>query len=358
MTRKWFFALCFSIFSSSVVAVTIEEVNEAITDTFNYLDSYQSISDIDEKRLQNNIDVLESGSLEMTFSPKNFAIILRAQLDAAEAINKKYKFNNLPFDVSQVQKLLDNLDDLQEITDTYLGDLEYTAGHISAHQLNNYSLAYRYWSTCGESGHAGCMNILASSFESGEFVVEQDIEQAVYWHSKTVNTGVRWMCAGLFSARRLAILNTTGVETNKSTSSWLTTASKLRAKLAAHKDNEGICNEDSEYLLNYVLLGFDHKWLDKLATIKLDSDNIVNNGREEYLSLFSNAKTIEELQPTLEKMYDDNKRCTSAEEFALKVRKNSTALNHILDYVSSLDPEQCATEKYTIKRLYQQSLLL
>ena len=355
MTRKWLFALCCSIFSSAVVAVTIEDVNVAINDTFNYLHSYKSITEIDEKRLQNNIDILESGSREITFSPEDFAIILRAQLNAAEAINRKYKFNNLPIDVSQVQKLLNNLDDLKEVTDSYLGDLEYTAGQISAHQLDNYSLAYLYWSTCGEAGHAGCMNILASSYESGEFVVEQDLEKAVYWHSKTVNTGIRWMCAGLFSARRLAVLNTIGIETHKSTSFWLDAASELRAKLATHTAKSGVCDEDSEYLLNYVLLGFDDKWLDKIATIKLDSKNIVNNGREKYLSLFSKAKTIEELKPALEIMYDDNRRCISAEEFALKVRKNSTALNQILNYVSNLDSEQCASEKYTINRLHQQS---
>jgi hypothetical protein len=50
-------------------------------------------------------------------------------------------------------------------------------------------------------------------------------------------------------------------------------------------------------------------------------------------------------------MYDDHRRCSAIEEFALKNKGNKVELDLIHSYISNLDPEHCATYQATVARL-------
>jgi hypothetical protein len=339
------------LFSFSSLAVTIEDVNIAHNAIRTQLYSNKPVTALNEHVLQNHIDTLETATREIDFDESNFAIILHSQLSAAELINNKYRYSGQAMDLSQVQDLLDDLDQFSELTDIDLNNLEYTAGHIAAHQLQNKGLAHRYWSKCGQNGHAGCMNILASGYETGEFVVEKDLDKAVKWHSRVVSTGTRWACAGFFSSLRLAILSSSGVNTNKPTTHWLKSANELRAKRMVEQDNTNACHSDIEYIAHYTMDGHEQKWLDKLATVNIKEDIPTRAGRADWIKIFPNAQNLNVLMPALNEMYDDARRCSAVEEFALKSKGNKAALNSIHNYISTLDPEHCAIYQATIIRL-------
>lgn len=345
------FALSLLAFSLPSFAVTLEDVNHAHKAIQSQLYSADPLNTLDINELQKHIDTLETATREIEFDAANFAIILNAQLSAAELINKKYHFNGEPIDVSQVQDFLDDLDTLSEVTDIKLNNLQYNAGHIAAHQLQNKGLAYRYWSECGINGHAGCMNILATSYESGEFVVEKDFHKAVTWHKRVVATGTRWNCAGVYSSLRLAILSSSGVETHKPTEHWLEQVTLLREQRIEEKGDPNVCSPDMEYIAHYTMSGFGQKWLDKLASINMNEDNITRSGRASWIADFDKAQSLNVLIPTLDLMYDDARRCSAIEEFALKNKGNKVELDLIHSYISNLDPEHCAPNQATVIRL-------
>lgn len=343
--------LCLLAFSLPSFAVTLEDVNHAHKAIQTQLYSTDPLNTLDINELQLHINTLETATREMKFDAANFAIILNAQLSAAELINKKHHFNGEPIDVSQVQDFLDDLDTLSELSDIKLNNLQYNAGHIAAHQLQNKGLAHRYWSECGINGHAGCMNILATSYESGEFVVEKDLGKAVTWHKRVVDTGTRWNCAGVYSSLRLAILSSSGVETHKPTEHWLEQITLLREQRIEETDNVDVCSPDMEYIAHYTMHGFEQKWLDKLASLNINKDNTTRSGRASWVANFANAQSLNVLTPTLDLMYDDHRRCSATEEFALKNKGNKVELDLIHSYISNLDPEHCATYQATVARL-------
>lgn len=339
------------LFCMPTFALTIEEVNIAHKAIGTQLHSNKPLTALDEQVLQKHIDTLEKATREIDFDAENFALILNAQLNAAQLINKTHHFNGQSIDVSQVQDLLDDLDKLRELTDINLNNLEYIAGHIAAHQLQNKGLAHRYWSACGKNGHAGCMNILAAGYETGEFFVEEDLDKAVTWHTRVIDTGTRWNCAGVYSSLRLAILSSSGIDTLKPITYWLNSATKLQELRAAESDNAHTCNPDSIYLAHYIMNGYEQKWLDKLATVDIKESITSEAGRKQWITHFANAQNLSALMPALDSMYDDNRRCSAVEEFALKNKGNKTELNSIYSYISMLDPEHCATHQATVKRL-------
>ena len=345
-------ALSLLAFSLPSFAVTLEDVNHAHKAIQTQLYSVDPLDTLDINELQLHINTLETATREMEFDAANFAIILNAQLSAAELINKKHHFNGEPIDVSQVQDFLDDLDTLSELSDIKLNNLQFNAGHIAAHQLQNKGLAHRYWSECGINGHAGCMNILATSYESGEFVVEKDLDKAVTWHKRVVGTGTRWNCAGVYSSLRLAILSSSGAETHKPTEHWLEQVTLLREQRIEEKGNADVCNPDMEYIAHYTMNGFDNKWLDKLASININEDNITRSGRASWIADFAKAQSLNVLIPTLDLMYDDARRCSAIEEFALKNKGNKAELDVIHSYISNLDPDHCAQNQATVTRLH------
>lgn len=357
MNFKGFLIYSFLLFSSPIYAVTIEGVNDAYEAIQSELKSEVPILELNVQQLQKHIDTLKIATNEMEFDVTNFSRILLAKLRAAELINKKYLFSKQPIDVSQVQGFLDDLERLRDRTGDNLNSLEFTAGHIAAHQLQNQAIAYRYWLSCGNKGHAGCMNILASSYESGEFVVEQDLDKAVTWHKRVVDTGTRWGCAGVFSSLRLAILSSSGVNTKKSTEYWLDTLTELREKRADESENTNACEPYSEYIARYTMSGFENKWLDKLTSVEVSQNDPTYSGRAEWNASFASVHTLNTLKPILSVMYDDTWRCEAVEQYAFKVKGDPVELENIYNYLSTLDPEHCAKYLSTVVRLNEMTTM-
>ncbi len=84
---------------------------------------------------------------------------------------------------------------------------EYWAGSIARNQLHDESAAYSYWEKCAASGHAGCINIMASARITGDGGQRVDAHQALALHSAIYNTGLNFYCAGALSAMNIAAIN-------------------------------------------------------------------------------------------------------------------------------------------------------
>lgn len=79
----------------------------------------------------------------------------------------------------------------------------YLAG-AAAFQVNRMRLAYEYWRQCAEFEHAGCMNVMATAYQTGDNGIEIDLDQSIAYHRQVYETGTMFRCAGSFSAAAIA----------------------------------------------------------------------------------------------------------------------------------------------------------
>ena len=352
MIRNSLTLLGLLLFSPLSISEPIEDVKLALSNISQHLESRKKPQDLNQAYLQANIDTLAQINREYSLNDVAKATILNAQLRATYEINHARKSMGQDYDVSQAQSLLDTLDSYEQQGVSGLRDGQYQAGHIAAHQLDNFPLAHRYWFSCAQASHAGCMNILASGFESGEFVVSIDREQAAYWHVRVVETGIDWNCAGIFSALRLAKLSAIGVDSGKTLEQWLATADDLTEEMTKAERNVN-CSPDLGLVANYVLTGFDEKWRAAIESYEFDADHKWEAGRAAWLANFATAASINELMPALDIMANDLERCTAAEEFAFKVRNDRNELQQTFSYMSGLSPHECDSQNALVSRLIE-----
>jgi hypothetical protein len=84
---------------------------------------------------------------------------------------------------------------------------EFWAGIVARNLLHDEVGAYSYWEKCALMAHAGCINNVASARISGAGGQKVDVQEALGLHSIVFNSGVRYHCAGAFSAMGIAEIN-------------------------------------------------------------------------------------------------------------------------------------------------------
>lgn len=97
------------------------------------------------------------------------------------------------------------------------------AGVIAYNYLKDETKAGAYWSLCAESGHAGCINNVASGYFTGALGFPLDIEKSIENHKRVFDTGTAFGCAGFFSGLQLAEIAAflPMYETGSSFATWL-----------------------------------------------------------------------------------------------------------------------------------------
>jgi hypothetical protein len=85
-------------------------------------------------------------------------------------------------------------------------EAEYVAGSAAMLLLASPGRAYAYWEKCADQGHAGCLNNMANARFTGEGGLKVDIKQALDYHSRVFETGIKYRCAGAESARNIALI--------------------------------------------------------------------------------------------------------------------------------------------------------
>jgi hypothetical protein len=97
---------------------------------------------------------------------------------------------------------------------------------------------------CASSGHAGCVNNLASARVTGAGGQKVDVQEALNLHTGVYNSGLRYHCAGAFSALAIAEINYfTGVRRpGDDELEWTKKAEGLLDQLETMENNRNTCH--------------------------------------------------------------------------------------------------------------------
>jgi tetratricopeptide (TPR) repeat protein len=223
---------------------------------------------------------------------------------AREEMNVVRDRQGLAIDLSAAQEALADFDKViatgSDIPSwgVVIASVEYFAGGIAANQVRSDSVAFSYWEKCAEKGHAGCLNIVADAHITGEGGEKVDFGQALDIHHKLFQTGVRYSCAGAYSARSIANLAYfTGVRRpGDDELAWVSKSYDLSDRVEAGAAKKNACDgadariEEFLYRLNR---GEQRDDLLRQALERLDEESITTKATIEYLSGSTDEKDFE-----------------------------------------------------------------
>lgn len=134
-------------------------------------------------------------------------------------------------------------------------DAEYNAGLVARVDLKSGPLAYKYWNQCAQQNHAGCMNIVADSYLTGDGGQRPDINAALDMHATVFNSGTRFHCAGADSALTIAeIEHFTGARKDGTDElEWVARANNLLDQLSNRDNNKNVCDRAQTEIEEFLL---------------------------------------------------------------------------------------------------------
>jgi TM2 domain-containing membrane protein YozV len=173
-----------------------------------------------------------------------------------------------------------------EVTNT---NAEYWAGLVARNLLHDEPAAYSYWEKCAASGHAGCVNNLASARVTGAGGQKVDVQEALNLHTSVYNSGLRYHCAGAFSALAIAEINYfTGVRRpGDDEQEWTKKAEGLLDQLEAAEDNRNACHRvefEVEDFLFQLSRGHKDENILQVAVSRLDDDSAPTKAVIQFIS--------------------------------------------------------------------------
>ncbi len=130
----------------------------------------------------------------------------------------------------------------------------YSAARIIYNYLEDKPRSYSYFERCADLGHAGCANVVAYYVQNGIYGQELDLQKAVSYHKKVVQSGTRFQCAGSYSAQSIArAVLLDGVVTPEGDEQyWIQLSIGLAKEISAQMGRETACNlhdtENDAYL--------------------------------------------------------------------------------------------------------------
>ena len=132
---------------------------------------------------------------------------------------------------------------------------EYFAGSVAMYGLKSEPLAYSYWDKCAKLGHGGCMNIMAWAKLTGRGGQQIDIPQALELNAKVYETGIRYGCAGAFSAKYNSMINYfTGIKRpGDDELEWIKRAYPLLERIEVVKRRKNPCQRADFEIVEYLI---------------------------------------------------------------------------------------------------------
>ena len=221
--------------------------------------------------------------------------------------------------------------------------LDFQAGRIAMHLVKDAVSAYRYWQSCAEQDHAGCMNVLAENYFSGTGGIPADLVQSVYWHQQVADTGVNYGCAGLFSNYLLAqtARYLPNVKTGQTWQYWAEQGRLLYLEVQAQYEMDNICNMSEYLFLEYTMgAGQGKKDAELLSkAINKESDAKMKS----IWQGVATGKPIETLVPLLDDIEHPEGKCSATFNLLMYAKaiqaKDSVAT--LSARMTLIDPEAC-----------------
>ena len=166
---------------------------------------------------------------------------------------------------------------------------EYWAGLVARNQLHDEATANSYWEKCASNLHAGCMNNLATAKVTGQGGMKIDIVGALDLHNSVFNSGLKYHCAGAYSALDIAGINYfTGVRrAGDDELEWTKRADGLLDKLEIAENNRNVCEraeiEVDEFLFQLSQGHRDDNILQD-ALSRADDDSVPTKAMVQFIS--------------------------------------------------------------------------
>jgi hypothetical protein len=165
----------------------------------------------------------------------------------------------------------------------------YWAGLVARNLLHDEPAAYSYWEMCASGGHAGCVNNLASARVTGAGGQKVDVQEALNLHTGVYNSGLRYHCAGAFSALAIAEINYfTGVRRpGDDELEWTKKAEGLLDQLELAEHNRNACHRVEFAVEDFLFqLSRGHKDENVLqdAISRLDDDSAPTKAVIQFIS--------------------------------------------------------------------------
>jgi TM2 domain-containing membrane protein YozV len=215
---------------------------------------------------------------------------------AAAMINLAHEHEGEAIDVSGAQTARADLDRiigagevLTYVPEVSITNAEYWAGIVARNQLHDEPAAFSYWEKCASNAHAGCLNNLAEARITGAGGQKVDAHEALDLHTSVFNSGVKYHCAGAYSAIGIAEINYfTGVRrTGDDELEWTKKAEGLLDQLEAAENNRNACHrseiEVEDFLFQLSRGRKDENVLED-AISRLDDDSAPTKAVIQFIS--------------------------------------------------------------------------
>jgi len=244
--------------------------------------------------------LLHSGSLNKTGETT-----VRFYRGAARAwINDLLDHQGEAMNLATAQDALDDFDrviaggvDISPGTVT-VARAEFYAGGVARDQIRSDSKAYSYYEKCADQGHGACLNIMANAHVTGAGDTKVDLKEALELHNQVFDTGIKYRCAGSFSARSMAkIAYFTGVRRSDDDElAWTSRAYGLSDQIEVGEKRKNICHGSEARLEEFLFRLSRGERQDGLllqASERLDADSLATKAVIRYFSGAIDEKRFE-----------------------------------------------------------------
>ncbi|MCG9737447.1 hypothetical protein L1D32_04640 [Shewanella insulae] len=229
----------------------------------------------------------------------------------------------------------------------------YAGGLIAIHLLNYPVKAYEFWQKCAESGHAGCMNIMANHRFTGENGLPIDVSQTVYWHQKVFQTGIDFRCAGVYSAINLGELAFLydDIDTGTDWETWRERRALLLEEVTQKTGDDYLCKMGVHYFRDFVFQsiesGTDWKMLD------LAIEHLPEKSEKESLQIIKQNVDLSDAIEHLALINNPIEQCSLTLSLILYAQNvgQSSAHQALQDYMTTLSTDDCAWEFALLQRI-------
>lgn len=328
--------------------------------SLDYLRKNVIYADLDQFSEEETVAAIRSLSLALNhvdLTKESVVLIKRIRVSATHSVNSKRSYGNRPIDVSLSMRAIKDVEFiLKEEPGSANASLLYSAGHIALHHVKDTVLAYDFWNQCAEMRHAGCMNTIAAESFTGMNGLPIDTDNSILWHKRVFETGIKFNCAGVYSAHMLSTISFffPKLETSGDWKFWREQRDSLLEEIELKPDNKNLCPKDSFYLQDYT---FDTAAGNPDNTILYNAISATEEGLIiDVLESINRDVSLPETLSLVENVTNNYQQCDlTFNLLMLSKYKNKTEMAGIFeDHLYSLDRVACSDQLGIIQRLRDQ----
>lgn len=335
-------------------AATQAQIDTSIQYLLQHTWPRESSAELDTNLTERHLAVISTVLQQHSLQTEQVAAFRAIRAHGLAAVNFVRFNKGKMVDVSQAEQAIEDFNFAIAHPGTLSVDgLQYQAGHTAKHLLQSNALALQYWHSCAEKHHGGCMNILAHDYFVGSVSDGANLAASVHWHRTVFNTATNFVCAGIFSAYRLAQLSyyLPDSNTGKDWPEWHHDLDKLYSKVIQELDPNAKCGMGQALSSRYVM-----QLLQGVADPELISQALAVTTEETeqaVIGLLLPQQDLTLAPELLDQIMFTMDRCTYAFDLAIVAKhyRNMRAFKQLEIYLSNLAQSDCQWDATLMQQL-------